>query len=279
MDTSSGMPSSPIPGMPLDMFVHLFLDEHYDEHYDAPPRALFATSPWLTIITGHYGVGKTNLSLNIVRDLSVVLPRVTLVDLDIVNPYFRSTDNRAFLDACGVELFGPVHGASNLDTPSLSPGIDEAIRTAGAKRVVLIDVGGDPDGARALGRFSAAIAERPHRLMFVVNLNRPETASLAENLELLRGIEETSGLAVTEIFGNTHLKEHTTVADILSAAAGTRALADAAGLPLVGITAPRALATEVVGAMNAAADASQLASTPVYPVDLIIGTPWETQTQ
>jgi hypothetical protein len=234
----------------------------------------------LTIITGHYGVGKTNLSLNIVRDLSVVLPRVTLVDLDIVNPYFRSTDNRAFLDACGVELFGPVHGASNLDTPSLSPGIDEAIRTAGAERAVLIDVGGDPDGARALGRFSAEIAERPHRLVFVANLNRPETASLEENLELLRGIEETSGLAVTEIFGNTHLKEHTTVADILSAAAGTRAIAAAVGLPLVGVTAPRALAAEAMGAMSAmsaAADVSQFGGAPVYPVDLIISTPWETQ--
>jgi hypothetical protein len=237
--------------------------------------SFFAATPWLTIITGHYGVGKTNLSLNIVRDLSAHLPRVTLVDLDIVNPYFRSTDNRAFLDACGVELFGPVHGASNLDTPSLSPGIDEAIRTAGAERVVLIDVGGDPDGARALGRFSAAIAERPHRVVFVVNLHRPETASVAENLELLRGIEKTSGLTVTEIFGNTHLKEYTTATDILSAAANTRAIADAAGLPLTGITTPRALAPEV---MDAAAGASQLANAPVYPVDLIISTPWETQT-
>ncbi|MDR0350420.1 MAG: hypothetical protein LBH64_02580, partial [Coriobacteriales bacterium] len=161
------------------------------------------TPSWLTVITGHYGVGKTNLSLNLVRDLRAVAPRVTLVDLDIVNPYFRSTDNKAFLDACDIELLGPVHGASNLDTPSLSPGIDEAIRTAGPERVTLIDVGGDSDGARALGRYSAEIMARPHRVVFVVNLSRPETASAEDNLELLRRIEETSGLAVTELFGNT----------------------------------------------------------------------------
>jgi hypothetical protein len=267
----------------MDMFVHLFLDEPSDAPFDTSSGALFATDPWLTIITGHYGVGKTNLSLNIVRDLSACLPRVTLVDLDIVNPYFRSTDNRAFLDACGVELLGPVHGASNLDTPSLSPGIDEAIRTAGAERAVLIDVGGDPDGARALGRFSALIAERPHRVVFVANLHRPETASVSENLKLLRGIEKTSGLAVTEIFGNTHLKEYTTAADILSTIVNTRAIAAVAGLPLTGITAPRAIASEVVNAMgainatDAAAAALRLADIPVYPVDLIISTPWETQ--
>jgi hypothetical protein len=260
--------------------------------------SFFATTPWLTIITGHYGVGKTNFSLNIARDLSASLPRVTLVDLDIVNPYFRSTDNRAFLDSCGVELLGPVHGASNLDTPSLSPGIDEAIRTAGAKRAVLIDVGGDPDGARALGRFSAIIAERPHRVVFVVNLHRPETASVAENIELLRGIERASGLAVTEIFGNTHLKEYTTAANLIDAVASTRAIADSVDLPLIGVTAPRALAAEIVSPPLADAPSlggtqdqgrsrqspnpsfadatSQLGGTPVYPVDLIVNLPWET---
>ncbi|MCL1847483.1 MAG: ParA family protein, partial [Coriobacteriia bacterium] len=84
-------------------------------------------APWLTIITGHYGVGKTNLSLNIARDLCQVTSHVTLVDLDVVNPYFRSTDNRGVLDAYGIRVLGPVYGASNLDTPSLSPGIDDAI--------------------------------------------------------------------------------------------------------------------------------------------------------
>jgi hypothetical protein len=254
----------------------------------------------LTIITGHYGVGKTNLSLNLARDVRAEVERVTLVDLDIVNPYFRSTDNQAFLDARDIEVLGPVHGASNLDTPSLSPGIDRAIRVAGEGHAVLIDVGGDPDGARALGRFSALIDAKPHQTLFVVNLCRPEAASVADNLALLRGIEETSGLLVTGIFGNTHLKEFTTAAGIVKAVGPTRALAEAAGLPLVGIAAPRPLAAEVAsllttdGALRAAEVASLLATAsaptsvlpprdntpscsalPVYPVDLIVGTPWE----
>jgi hypothetical protein len=223
-------------------------------------------------------VGKTNLSLNLARDLRLAMPRVTLVDLDIVNPYFRTTDNQAFLDARDIEVFGPVYGASNLDTPSLSPAIDGAIRGASAERVVLIDVGGDPDGARALGRFTSTIASRPYRFVFVVNLRRPETASVAANLELLRAIEATSGLSVTHIIGNTHLKEFTTAEGIVETFAPLRELATAAGVPLLAITAPRPLADEVArteGADRASGREGGASAPLIYPVDLIVSTPWE----
>jgi hypothetical protein len=231
------------------------------------------TVPGLTIIAGHYGVGKTNLALNLARDVRQRAPRVTLIDLDIVNPYFRTTDNRGFLDAHSIEVLGPVHGASNLDTPSLSPGIDSAIREAGAERVVIIDVGGDPDGARALGRFAALAATRPYHLVLVVNLNRPETASVADNLELLRGIETASGLAVTGLVGNTHLKELTTAEGILKALAPTHELAEAAGVPLLAITVSRPLAAKVEAALGQLGESSS--ATPVYPIDPLVGTPWE----
>ncbi|MCL1848032.1 MAG: ParA family protein [Coriobacteriia bacterium] len=229
-------------------------------------------APWLTIITGHYGVGKTNLSLNIARDLRLVTPRVTLVDLDVVNPYFRSTDNRGFLDTHGIQVLGPVYGASNLDTPSLSPGIDHAILDAGPGHAVIIDVGGDADGARALGRYAPKIALRPHRLIHVVNLRRPETASVEDNLQVLRDIETTAGLKVTGIIGNTHLKELSTAVDIVAAVRPTCAVAKAAGIPLTSIAVPRALANEVEAAL--AGDAG-LCGIGVYRIDIIVGTPWE----
>jgi hypothetical protein len=231
----------------------------------------FATSPWLTIITGHYGVGKTNLSLNIARDLRAKVSRVTLIDLDIVNPYFRSTDNKAFLDAHDIRVLGPVHGASNLDTPSLSPGIDEAIMAAGADHAVVIDVGGDPDGARALGRYAERIAVRPHRVVFVVNLRRLETASVAENLELLRGVEDASGLAATELLGNTHLKELTTAENIITALGPTCALAETTKLPLAGVAVPHSLVEQVAAEMLKSSSRAL-----IYPVDIIVATPWET---
>lgn len=235
----------------------------------------FCQAPWLTIVTGHYGVGKTNLSLNIARDIRAVAPKVTLVDLDIVNPYFRTTDNKDFLEAADIRVLGPVYGASNLDSPCLSPGIDEAIIDAGSHHAVVIDVGGDPDGARALGRYTAKIGSRPHRLIHVVNLRRPETVSIEENLELLQSIEAASGLKATEIIGNTHLKELSTVEDIVAALEPTRAIARAAGLPLVAIAAPRHYAVQVEAALSGLFTSGQEEETRVYPVDIIVGTPWE----
>ena len=245
----------------------------------------FAEAPWLTVITGHYGVGKTNLSLNIARDIRAVAPRVTLIDLDIVNPYFRSTDNRDFLDAFDIRILGPVFGASNLDVPSLMPGINEAIFDANAGHAVIIDVGGDPEGARALGRFTAKIATQTYRLVHVVNFNRPETATVEDNIALLQSIEETSGLKATEIIGNTHLKDLSTIANIVSAIKPTQAIAKSAGLPLAAIAVPRSLAEQVMAAFsedkfsedmplagftNATEDEIR-----IYPVDIIVGTPWE----
>ena len=46
----------------------------------------------IVVVTGHYGSGKTNLSVNLAMSLRAAGEEVTLVDLDIVNPYFRSAD-------------------------------------------------------------------------------------------------------------------------------------------------------------------------------------------
>ena len=46
----------------------------------------------ITIITGHYGSGKTNLAVNLALRLADAGEKVTIVDFDIVNPYFRTAD-------------------------------------------------------------------------------------------------------------------------------------------------------------------------------------------
>ncbi|MDR1713393.1 MAG: hypothetical protein LBR39_04490 [Coriobacteriales bacterium] len=246
------------------------------------PAIPIALPPYLNVLIGHYGSGKTTLALNLARDLKDAAEKVTLVDLDIVNPYFRSSDSEALLISWGVTLLGPVYGrnAPSLDTPSLTPGIDEAIlaagegagQGAGQGHAVVVDVGGDPDGARALGRYSANIRSRPHRLLYVANFRRPEAAAVADNLQLVREIEATSGLQVTAVVGNTHLKQLTTAQTVLEAVSASRELADALGVPLLAVTAPRAEAA----AIAAIAQDSDTASSPaIYPLDALVTTPWE----
>ena len=55
-------------------------------------------------ITGHYGSGKTNLAINLAVDFAKAGEKVTIIDLDIVNPYFRSAEQHALLEAEGVSF-------------------------------------------------------------------------------------------------------------------------------------------------------------------------------
>ncbi|MCL2756659.1 MAG: ParA family protein [Coriobacteriia bacterium] len=250
--------------------------------------------PALTIVVGHYGVGKTNLALNLVllqrKTLQGGKTSQALVDLDIVNPYFRSGDFARGLQTLGISLLGPVHGASNLDTPSLMPGIDVAITEASPKHPVIIDVGGDADGARALARYASMIENQPDRMvLYVVNSARPEVSTPQAALQIMREIEETSGVSITHIAGNTHLKEQTTAETVIASLPYVLNLAVDAELPVAFVAAPRSYAAEVQDAAAAglrtttpvdiqAVEATNAQPAPtlcILPIDILVGCSWE----
>ena len=104
-----------------------------------------------TILCGHYGSGKTNLTVNLALLAAQAGDKVTVVDMDIVNPYFRTADFRELFRNTGVELIAPLYAGTNLDIPVLPPSVRTLVRS-GAGRVFL-DLGGDDDGAVALGDF------------------------------------------------------------------------------------------------------------------------------
>ena len=80
------------------------------------------------VVCGHYGVGKTALSLSLVKDASRVGKHVTLVDLDVVNPYFRSSDQAQSLRAAGISVITPVYAGPdcNIDMPALTGAVAPA---------------------------------------------------------------------------------------------------------------------------------------------------------
>ena len=70
-------------------------------------------------VTGHYGSGKTNLAVNLAVDFAKEGERVTIIDLDIVNPYFRTADFSELFGSLGIKLVAPQFANTNLDIPSL----------------------------------------------------------------------------------------------------------------------------------------------------------------
>ena len=237
----------------------------------------------LTVVTGHYGCGKTNLSINLALDLArgaggaadtgtaaagtAAAAEVTLVDLDVVNPYFRSSDYAEMLAARGVRMIAPTFAGTTLDTPSLSAAIPAAFESEGA---VILDVGGDDAGATALGRFSAGIAALDYDLLYVVNRYRNLTSTPEEAAELLAEIEIASHLKATGVVNNSHLQRETTLATVLDSIEFARQTAELLGLPLVCTTVPAWLGREFSDDPGAATYVQN-----AYPVEVWVHTPWD----
>lgn len=213
----------------------------------------------LTLICGHYGCGKTNLSLNIALNLAAKGEKVTLVDLDVVNPYFRSSDYRKTVENAGVHLIASAYAGGNLDSPAIPAEIAAVFDSV--EGYTVIDVGGDDVGATALGRFSGKINARDYDMLYVINKNRPVTASASAAGEILAEIERKARIKATGIVNNTHLMGYTVEETILSSTEYARQTAEQMNLPLRFTTAPESFA-------------DKLAIENVYPVKIYVKTPW-----
>ena len=189
----------------------------------------------LTILCGHYGTGKTNVAVNLALSMAGQGQPVTVADLDIVNPYFRTLDSAAAFKEAGIRLICSRFANSNVDIPSLPPDL-YAITDDKSHRVV-IDVGGDDSGAMVLGRLAPAIlAENDYEMLLVVNRYRPLTPDIPSTVEVMREIETAAGLRFTGIVNNSNLGQETTPDDLLSSMKYADELAEATGLPLVATT-------------------------------------------
>ena len=203
----------------------------------------------ITILCGHYGTGKTNVAVNLALSMAGQGQPVTVADLDIVNPYFRTLDSANDLEAAGVRLICSRFANSNVDIPSLPPDL-YAITDDKSRRVV-IDVGGDDSGAMVLGRLAPAIlAEDSFQMWLVVNRYRPLTPDIPSTVEVMREIEAASGLPFTGIITNSNLGAETTADTVLASAAYAEELSAATGLPLVATTVAEHLYSDLEGKIN-----------------------------
>lgn len=194
----------------------------------------------ITILCGHYGTGKTNVAVNLALAMAKESENVTVADLDIVNPYFRTLDSAAAFEEAGIHLICSRFANTNVDLPSLPPNL-YAITDDKSRRVV-IDVGGDDSGAMVLGRLAPAItAENSYEMYLVVNRYRPLTPDVPSTVEVMGEIEAASRLRFTGIVNNSNLGAETTADDVLDSVAYATALAQAADLPLVATTVDESL--------------------------------------
>ena len=185
----------------------------------------------ITIFSGHYGSGKTNVAVNYALWLKAQGGEVTIADLDIVNPYFRTKDSMRVLSENGVKLISSEYANSNVDVPALPAETYGVLHNKEQKCV--IDVGGDDRGALALGRYSDGILEDgDYELLFVINKYRPLTRNADMTLEIMSEIENACHMKFTAIVNDSNLGDETSEEDILSSIAYANEVSEKAGIPI-----------------------------------------------
>ena len=185
----------------------------------------------IRLFIGHYGSGKSEVSINYVTKLrEQVEGEVALADLDVVNVYFRSREKKDLMKDLGITPIDSSINTTTLDLPAVSA---EIMRPLNDKSVnYVIDVGGDNVGGKVVGRFANQFNSNDYDMFYVVNANREKTQTAKEVLQYIDAIEATSKLKVTGLINNTHMLKETTVEDVLKGQYVAREVSKIRNIPI-----------------------------------------------
>lgn len=182
------------------------------------------------VIVGNYGSGKTELSLNLALKMAERGEQVTLVDLDIVNPYFRSSERTALLQEHGIKVYAPSFAMTTVDVPSLPADIQAVF--ADKTRRVIFDVGGDDTGAAALGRYKPYFDQDDVTVLFVVNAFRPLSGEADGVCDLITRVANRSRLQPDFLVNNANVAWETKKEDLDRGEALLQKVSERLNLPI-----------------------------------------------
>lgn len=220
----------------------------------------------IVVIVGNYGSGKTEVAINLAVYQQRNGSQVSVADLDLVNPYFRTREARKALTDMGIRMVLPPENLLQADLPILAPQVAGLIRDPGD--LAILDAGGDDVGATVLAALADGFRESrfPVTMLQVVNPFRPSTGSLDGCLKMRASIEKAAGMAVDGWIGNAHMLAETTPDQVKEGHRFMATLAGESGLPLVFITAAAHLHPQVTAVVSAC---------PILPIFRQLVPPWQ----
>ncbi len=202
----------------------------------------------VTALVGHYGSGKTELAVNLALDAKTRLDRlrweeqfpedilpynkVTICDLDIANPYFRSRERKSLFVKNDIDVISNSFEMDiTEDLPAISPRIMAPLQNRRCRAI--LDVGGNNTGAMVLNQFKPYLLKADCQMICVVNANRPETDNFRGVVDHINSIILETGIPFLGMINNTHLLVETTVEDIMKGHLLCAEISDATGIPLL----------------------------------------------
>ncbi|MBO4235050.1 MAG: hypothetical protein J5928_01230 [Firmicutes bacterium] len=223
----------------------------------------------ITLIAGHYGSGKSEISVNYALFIAVKLGEeagITLFDLDIVNPYFRSRECRDLLEQRSIRVVSSAEDFPDVDLPYMPPELTSLFQDN--SRIGVMDIGGDPAGARVLARYGVELNKVMQageaEIFCVINANRPMTKKHEAAVSYVKKIRDTAGIPITGLINNTHFFAETEPEDIYRGVELTESVSDELGIPIAFHAVERSLAEKLDKDIG-----------PILPMDIFLKKPWE----
>jgi len=197
-------------------------------------KSLAKNPPPLIVVTGHYGAGKTTFATKLALAIRETGKSVAIADLDIVNPYFCAVEHEELFAARGITLCAsPLkRSGTSMDIPSLTLNIAGVLAQ---HDVLIIDAGGDPEGAKVLGRYAHEIERSSHDVVCVINAYRHQTQEASQAVQILHATEAASKLKATCLYNNSHLCNETTPEIIAASEPFAQEVAALTALPFVNL--------------------------------------------
>ncbi|MDO4749408.1 MAG: hypothetical protein Q4A39_01050 [Eubacteriales bacterium] len=185
------------------------------------------------VFVGNFGSGKTELALN-TAFRAAQKGRTELIDLDMVNTYFRLSERKELIESKGIRLISPNYVCTNVETLSLPAEVSSAFDQDWD--TVVFDVGGDPVGATALGRFHDDFMKLPEgslQVLLVVNVRRPLSSTPERIMKLIDETVRNARLNITGLINNTNLAGETGADELQDGYTVLREVSDRTGIPVV----------------------------------------------
>lgn len=182
---------------------------------------------------GEYASGKSEVALNRALDLAKQGEKVTLVDMDLVEPCYCVRGVKSLLDSRGVEVVPLVQKGADNDAT-----YDESCEkySAEAKKVleregnIIFDVGFGGRGAKLLHHIQGFETDPDLKMILVLNTNRKVTCGVEEALEYVKRFWRLDC-----IISNTHNGKDTTEETVLGGLEIAKTVAAQLNVPLVGV--------------------------------------------
>ena len=228
------------------------------------PAVSVADVPRISIFTGRFGTGKTEVAINYALALTELDGSVTLTDMDVVTPYFRTRDMTERLKPRGVEVVAPADFARDIHLPAVSARIWGTLQNEDG--LTVMDVGGDSQGARAIGQFKSLIERSGYIMYLVVNPYRPFNATVERIAQTVTDIEANTRLETGALVSNPNLIADTTLQIVQDGHRLVEQAGEELGLPIAFLCVEERLLEGGV---------EDLCAQPILPLARHFLPPWE----